>query len=233
MAALNKELEAFNYSVAHDLRAPLRRIGSHAEALREDGAGHLSDPCVRHIDAIQRAGRRMNGLIDALLSLSLLARQEIRRRPVNLTSLAHGIVTHLRIAEPGRNVDVVIADDLVVQADGALMRIVLENLLNNAWKFTALQETARVEFGATQETDGSTTYFVRDNGTGFDMAYANKLFNPFQRLHGEKEFPGHGIGLATVGRIIQRHGGRVWLEGVVDKGATCYFTLPVQPPSPA
>ncbi len=230
LEVVNKELEAFNYSVAHDLRAPLRRIDALAEALQEDSVDRLSEPCVRHIDNIHSAVQRMSTLIDALLALSQISRDELRREPVDLSKIARAVATELRQSDPARKVDFVIAEGVSAEADSGLMRVLMENLLNNAWKFTARREAACIEFGVAQEMDGSAAYFVRDNGAGFDMTYADKLFDPFQRLHSVKDFPGNGIGLATVKRIIQRHGGRVWVEGEVGKGATCHFSVTASEP---
>ena len=168
----------------------------------------------------------MNVLIDALLKLAQFSRVELKRHSVNLSDVVQQIATELKQSEPARQVEFIIPEGIMVNGDDSLLHIVLENLLSNAWKFTARRTTtAHIEFGVTPQTDGSITYFVRDDGAGFDMDYANKLFGAFQRLHSEKEFPGIGIGLATVQRIIHRHNGCVWADGVVGKGASFYFTL--------
>jgi len=224
LESANKELEAFAYSVSHDLRAPLRTIDGFSLALLEDYAGQIPDEGQNYLMRIRTAAQRMAQLIDDLLNLSRVSRAAIAPVTINLSSLAHAVVRDLQQTQPQRIVEIVITPDLIVRGDQRLMRIVLENLLSNAWKFTSKQEYARIEFGV-QDADHQGTYFVRDNGAGFDMIYANKLFGTFQRLHANTEFPGIGIGLAIVQRIIQRHAGRVWAEAVVDKGATFYFTL--------
>ena len=224
LESANKELEAFAYSVSHDLRAPLRTIDGFSLALLEDYAGQIPDEGQNYLMRIRTAAQRMAQLIDDLLNLSRVSRAAIEPVTINLSSLARSVVRDLQQAQPQRIVEIVVAPDLIVRVDQRLMRIVLENLLSNAWKFTSKQEYARIEFGAT-DADDQRTYYVRDNGAGFDMIYADKLFGTFQRLHANSEFPGIGIGLAIVQRIIQRHGGRVWAEAAIDKGATFYFTL--------
>jgi two-component system, NtrC family, sensor kinase len=220
----NKELEAFSYSVSHDLRAPLRAIDGFSKALIEDFADKLDAEGMQHLSRVRAAAQRMGELIDDMLQLSRVTRHEIRRRPVDLSSLASEIRAELKQREPERSVEVVIHPELVTDADTRLLRIVLENLLGNAWKFTRKAENPRIEFGV--QTGSEPVYFVRDNGAGFDMRYAEKLFRPFQRLHTEADFPGTGIGLATIHRVIDRHGGQVWAEGKVGEGATFFFTLP-------
>jgi two-component system NtrC family sensor kinase len=221
----NRELEAFSYSVSHDLRAPLRSIDGFSQSLLEDYAGALDEKGQDYLRRVRRAAQRMGELIDALLELSRVGRAELHRERVDLSTLARAAAAELGRSTPERRVRVLIPDSVSADADPRLLRIVLENLLGNAWKFTKGTPEAAIELGATQ---GSTlaTYFVRDNGAGFSMTYAGKLFTPFQRLHSEAEFPGTGIGLATVHRIVQRHGGRVWAEGAVGKGATFFWTLP-------
>jgi signal transduction histidine kinase len=220
----NRELEAFSYSVAHDLRAPLRAINGYARALVDDYGGLLDAQGHDFVDRIVAATERMGQLIDALLSLSRVTRAEFRREPVNLSRLADAVVKQLRASQPERTVDFVNEAEVVAQGDAPLLRALLENLIGNAWKFTGARPGARISFG-TESDDGTPAYYVRDNGAGFDMAYAQKLFAPFQRLHAEREFAGTGIGLATVQRIVHRHGGRVWAEGTVGEGATFHFTL--------
>jgi light-regulated signal transduction histidine kinase (bacteriophytochrome) len=224
LAATNRELEAFSYSVSHDLRAPLRSISGFSQALLEDYSDRLDDDAQDMLKRVNTAGQRMAQLIDDLLNLSRVTRKEMRRESVDLSALAQGVVAELQQSQPERAVEFVIADSVVGTGDARLLRVVLENLLGNAWKFTSKQDHARIEFGVKQEADGS-VYFLRDDGVGFDMAYADKLFGTFQRLHSLKEFEGTGVGLATVQRIIQRHGGRIWAVAAVGEGATFYFTL--------
>ena len=224
LAAVNKELEAFAYSVSHDLRAPLRSMDGFSQALLEDYVGQLDATGQDYLRRVRAASQRMGQLIDDLLKLSRLTRGELWRETVNLSALAQEIATELHRAQPERQVEFVITEGVVAHGDADLLRVVLENLLGNALKFTSKQTCAKIEFGYT-EGEGAPVYFVRDNGAGFDMAYADKLFGAFQRLHRVDEFEGSGIGLATVQRIIHRHGGRVWAEGAVDKGATFCFTL--------
>ena len=222
--AANKELEAFAYSVSHDLRTPLRSIDGFSQALLEDYADNLDELGRDYLQRVRGASQRMGQLIDDLLDLSRTARREFRRAPVDLSTLAHLVYEGLRRSDPDRQVEFAGAPGLSASGDIGLLRIVLDNLLGNAWKFTAKRPHAQIEFGATVAS-GVTTYFVRDNGAGFDMAYADKLFAPFQRLHGMTEFPGTGIGLATVSRIVHRHGGRIWAEGAVNQGVTVFFIL--------
>jgi PAS domain S-box-containing protein len=225
LETVNKELEAFNYSVSHDLRAPLRRVIGFTEALKEDDCNKQSADSLRLIQRIRDSVSRMNALIDALLELARFSRVELARHAVNMSATVQTIAAELQQNDPARQVEFTIGESILAFGDDQLLRIVLENLIGNAWKFTAKQANAQIEFGMTPQVDGSAAYFVRDNGAGFDMGYAHKLFGAFQRLHSEKEFPGIGIGLATVQRIIHRHSGRVWAEGVVDQGAAFYFTL--------
>ena len=225
LEAANEELEAFAYSVSHDLRAPLRAIDGFAQALLEDGADQLDEQGRGHLDRVRANAQRMGWLIDDLLKLSRVTRAELRPEEVSITAVAAAVVEELGRSEPDRRVDLAIADDLTTRADPRLLEVLLANLLGNAWKFTARRSVAQIEVGATEQ-DGETVYFVRDDGAGFDMAYSDKLFGAFQRLHSSTEFEGTGIGLATVKRIVHRHGGRVWAEGKVGGGATFYFTLP-------
>lgn len=225
LEATNHELETFSYSVSHDLRAPLRSIDGFSQALLEDYAERLDPEGVDYLQRIRGATKRMAELIDALLALSRVTRAELQRDAVDLSSTARAVAAELQEHAPERQVDWIIADGLVANGDARLLRVVLENLLGNAWKFTAKTHTPRIEFGRLSLANGSAAFFVRDNGAGFDMTYADKLFGAFQRLHRVGEFQGTGIGLATVQRIIHRHGGRVWAQGSVDEGATFYFTL--------
>ncbi len=224
LAASNKELEAFSYSVSHDLRAPLRGIDGFSLALLEDYAGRLDEEGKNHLQRIRAATQRMGLLIDDLLNLSRMTRAEIRKEVVNLSALAHSVAEVLQEAHPSRCIEFRIEDRLEARVDSNLIRVVLENLLGNACKFTSKRASACIEFGKAH-CNGSSAYFVRDNGAGFDPAHANRLFGAFQRLHGTSEFPGTGIGLATVQRIIHRHDGKIWAEGAVEKGAAFYFTL--------
>lgn len=224
LETVNKELESFSYSVSHDLRAPLRHLDGFSRILEEECAPKLDEPerdCLRRIRA---AAAKMDNLVDALLQLSRMTRTEIALQPVDVSAMVRAIVDELAKSRPDRNVAVSIEEGVVVMADPRLLRIVMDNLMGNAWKYTSKKEVARIEFGAA-EVDGKRACFVRDNGAGFDMAYAGKLFGAFQRLHGEAEFEGIGIGLATVQRIIHLHGGEVWAEGREGEGATFYFNL--------
>jgi signal transduction histidine kinase len=224
LEAANRELEAFSYSVSHDLRAPLRSIEGFSHALEEDCADSLNDEGKDSLHRIVGSTVKMGQLIDGLLNLARVARAELKGGSVDLSSLAREIVADLRESDAGRRVECVVAEGAVAQGDPALLRAVLQNLIGNAWKFTRKRDAARIEFGI-DGASGETTYFVQDNGAGFDMSFAGKLFGAFQRLHGQNEFPGVGIGLATVQRIVNRHGGRVWAIAAPDKGATVYFTL--------
>jgi light-regulated signal transduction histidine kinase (bacteriophytochrome) len=225
LEAVNKELESFSYSVSHDLRAPLRGIDGFSQALLEDYSEKLDESGRDFLQRIRASTQRMGQLIDDMLNLSRVTRSEMRREGVDLSALADRIVKDLQEKQPERQVEFLIAPGLMTDGDAQLLKVALENLLGNAWKFTGKHSPARIEFGATK-VQGKLAYFVRDDGTGFDMTYAGKLFIPFQRLHPLTDFPGTGIGLATVRRIIQKHGGGVWAEGKVGKGATFYFTLP-------
>lgn len=224
MQASVRELESFSYSVSHDLRAPLRGINGFSRLLLDDYGNRLDEQGRAYLERICAATLRMSELIDGMIDLARLTRDPIRPADVDLTRLAESVVQELRNAEPQRNVDFVAAPGLIAHGDERLLRVVLHNLLSNAWKFTARASAPRVELGRVESNAGP-AYYVRDNGAGFDMRYVAKLFGAFQRLHGVKDFEGTGIGLATVQRIVQRHGGRVWAEGAVGAGATFYFTL--------
>jgi PAS domain S-box-containing protein len=221
----NKELESFSYSVSHDLRAPLRAIDGFSRILLEDYGDKVDDAGKDSLARIRAASQRMGHLIDDLLQLSRHTRSEIRRGPVDLSALARAVVEELQKTNPERQVEFVIEPDLIANADAGLMRVVLENLLGNAWKFTGKKNSAKIELGRTTHA-GVPAFFVRDNGAGFNMSFADKLFGAFQRLHSATEFPGTGIGLATVQHIIHRHGGKVEADGAVGQGATFYFSLP-------
>jgi signal transduction histidine kinase len=227
LEAVNAELEAFAYSVSHDLRAPLRTIDGFSKILEEDYSLQIDEEGRDSLRRVRAAAQKMGHLIDDILKLSRLSRSEMTYEQVNLGQLADSIIAELKSADPAREVTVSIGAGLVALGDRMLIRILLENLLANAWKFTSKHPRALIEVGVTKK-DGELAYFVRDDGAGFDMAHVGVLFAPFQRLHGTSEFPGTGIGLATVRRIVQRHGGRAWAEAEVEKGATFYFTLGAQ-----
>jgi signal transduction histidine kinase len=222
LASTNRELEAFSYSVSHDLRAPLRSIDGFSHLLLDEYGERLDDEGRDYLRRVRDAAQRMSRLIDDLLGLARVARVGLHRERTDVSALAHAVVAGLRGAQPDRQVNVTIQPAMVADADPGLLRVVLENLIGNAWKFTATVPApgARIEVGKTEEA-----YFVRDNGAGFDMAHADRLFGTFERLHPASEFEGTGIGLATVQRIILRHGGRVWAEAAVGQGATFHFTL--------
>jgi len=221
---VNASLETFTYSVSHDLRAPLRALTGFSQALVEEYGDRLGETGRGYADRIQAASERMALLIDDLLRLAQVSRAPVNLEPVDLSAQVAAIAAELRRREPGRRVRFVIEDRVRVRADRGLIRTVLQNLVENAWKFTSRRDDATIEFGTAPAGDGVCCY-VRDNGAGFDPAYAGKLFQPFQRLHSVRDFPGTGIGLASVAQIIDRHGGRTWAEGAVDGGATFYFTL--------
>jgi signal transduction histidine kinase len=223
---LNKELEAFSYSVAHDLRSPLITIDGFTQVLLESSADKLDEPNRQHLERISTAVRRMHRLINDLLDLSKVVRAPMQVSSTDLTQLARESVQRLRESAPNRTAEFVIAAGLTGSGDPGLLRTALENLLSNAWKFTSRKELAHIEFGSSLDRTGRTVYYVRDNGAGFDPRYAGKLFSPFQRLHAATQFPGNGIGLAIVQRIIHRHGGEIWAESAPDCGAAFYFTLP-------
>jgi PAS domain S-box-containing protein len=217
----NRELEAFSFSVAHDLRAPLRAMAGFSRILLEDHRGELAADALGYLTKIGANVRRMSDLIDALLGLSRLSRGELQRQRIDLTRLAHSVLAQLTAAEPHRVVDATVEDGLAATADARLVRTMLENLIGNAWKFTSKLPSAEIAVGS---IDGR-TFYVRDNGAGFDLVQAGKLFSPFERLHTADAFPGTGIGLATVQRIVHRHGGKIWVQAKIDDGATFFFTL--------
>jgi light-regulated signal transduction histidine kinase (bacteriophytochrome) len=221
----NKNLEAFTYSVSHDLRSPLRALSGFSEALVEEYGDRLDETGRGYAGRIQAASARMAALIDDLLILSRVSRADMNVRPVDLSAEVADVVEELRLREPDRRVRVTTEAGVWVRADRTFIRSVVQNLVENAWKFSARRDDACIEFGTTASDEDGVCCYVRDNGAGFDPAYASKLFQPFQRLHSAAEFPGTGIGLASVQRIIERHGGRVWADGAVDVGATFYFTV--------
>jgi light-regulated signal transduction histidine kinase (bacteriophytochrome) len=224
LEAANRELEAFAYAVSHDLRAPLRSMSGFSQILQETAPAGLDEKSRHYLQRIQDASLRMSGLIEDLLNLSRIGRSDLTARPISLSQIAGEAAASMRERYPAREVHLEIAPGMDVNADPRLLRIALENLLSNAWKYTARTSQAQVIVG-TQAGEHGPVYFVRDNGIGFDMKYADKLFVPFQRLHPETEFPGSGIGLVTIQRIIARHGGRIWADAKPDEGATFYFTL--------
>ena len=228
LEATNRELEAFSYSVSHDLRAPLRSIDGFSQILLEDYSGELDEEGKDYLSRVRAASQRMGRLIDDLLGLSRVTRGAMSRERVNLSSLAQAVAGELREARPDRGVEFTVQKGLEVWGDPRLLRVALVNLMGNAWKFTEKEPEARIEFGQDEELSRKgrvPVYYVSDNGAGFEMAYADKLFGAFQRLHGAEEFEGTGIGLATVQRVVHRHGGRIWAEGEVGRGATFFFTL--------
>jgi two-component system, sensor histidine kinase and response regulator len=224
LTAINRELEAFSYSVSHDLHAPLLAFDGLSHTLLEDYAGGLDDRAKDYLQRMRRASQRMVSVFDGLQSLFRVTSGEIHRERVDMSAMAAEIADEIRASDPDRNVTVNIASDLAVSGDARLVRILLGNLINNAWKFTSPKPDATIQIGC-ERVDAEDRQFVRDNGVGFDMLYSHKLFGAFQRLHSQSEFPGMGIGLATVRRIVNRHGGRCWAEGAVGEGATFYFVL--------
>jgi light-regulated signal transduction histidine kinase (bacteriophytochrome) len=228
LEAANRELEAFSYSVSHDLRAPLRSVDGFSQALLDDYAAQLPGEARHYLETIRAAAQRMGHLIAALLSLSRLGRQALVRRPLDTGLLVREVLEELRPLAAGREVDLHIGELPPSQADPTLLRQVWLNLLGNAFKYTAGRDVARIEIGSVRRA-GEVVYFVRDNGAGFDMRYADRLFGVFQRLHGQAQFEGTGVGLAIVQRIVHRHGGRVWAEAAEDRGAVFWFTLGPSP----
>jgi len=224
LEAANRELEMFSYSISHDLRAPLRHIDGFSQALVDEFASKLNTTGREYLERIRRSSRRMMDMIDALLELSRYARVTLKKEVVDLSAMAKEVAAALSQSQPEREVRVEVAEGLSVRGDASLLKVVLEHLLSNAWKFTESRKDALIEFGAVQ-WEGRLAFVVRDNGVGFDMNYADKLFAPFQRLHSQEEFPGRGIGLAIVKRIVSRHGGKVQAEGELGKGATFTFTV--------
>jgi light-regulated signal transduction histidine kinase (bacteriophytochrome) len=224
LESINRDLEAFNYSVAHDLCAPLRRICGFAQKLQEQYSGKLDQDALDYLERIFKSSQHMNGLIEALLQLSQLSYLNLKREIVDLSEIASDTAVDLRQSMPERRVEFAIQPGIRTYGDHSLLDIALKNLLRNAWKFTRMRDVAYIEFGS-RDFANEKACFVRDNGIGFDMADADKMFHAFQRLHNSADFPGNGIGLTTVQRIITRHGGRIWAEGEIDKGATFYFTL--------
>jgi light-regulated signal transduction histidine kinase (bacteriophytochrome) len=225
LQAANRELESFAYAVSHDLRAPLRSLSGFSQILQETAADQLDEKSLHYLRRIQDASQRMSGLIEALLGLSRISTAELTLKPVNLTQVCTEAAAALKAKFPGHHVQLDIAPNLLVEGDARLLRIAMDCLLGNAWKFTIHAQPAKVTVGVRTGVTGGPIYFVRDNGVGFDMAYANKLFVPFQRLHPDAEFQGSGIGLVTAQRIIARHNGRIWAEAQANEGATFYFTI--------
>jgi signal transduction histidine kinase len=224
-AAARRELEALTHSVSHDLRAPLRGIQGFTHLVLEECSDTLPENARHYLQRVSLATRRLSGLIDDLLELSRIGRADLQRRSVDLTELARATWRETESKDPARQVPLTVAEGMTVEADVRLLRIALEQLLGNAWKFTGRTSGARVEVGR-RDVGGEPAFFVQDNGAGFNQAHASRLFAPFQRLHAEADFPGTGIGLAIVQRVIRRHGGSVWAEGTPGSGATVYFTMP-------
>jgi light-regulated signal transduction histidine kinase (bacteriophytochrome) len=224
LSTVNKELEEFSYTVSHDLRAPLRSIDGFSLALLEDFTASLPDDGKAYLHRIRGAAQRMGQLIDEVLDLARVSRCELIKKRVDLSQQAKEVFAELQINHPSRKAEVSVSEGLHARADKNLVRVVLENLLDNAWKFTSHEEYTRISIGQVPNASQK-TFYVKDNGVGLDMRYSKKLFIPFQRLHSSKDFPGTGVGLATVNRIIQRHGGRIWVESAPEEGATFYFTL--------
>jgi PAS domain S-box-containing protein len=224
LEAVNKELESFSYSVSHDLRAPLRALNGFTEAVLSDYGDKMDETGRDYLNRIRKASQTMSELIDDILKLSRITRTEMHKEKVNLSKLAQSIVEELKANQPERQSQIFFVPEIWVDGDKQLLQICLDNLLRNAWKFTGKCQVAKIELGIT-EKNGKKVYYIHDNGVGFDMKYVEKLFEPFQRLHSNNEFPGVGVGLATVQRVINRHGGRIWAESEIGKGATFYFTL--------
>jgi light-regulated signal transduction histidine kinase (bacteriophytochrome) len=224
----NRELESFSYSVSHDLRSPLRSIDGFSQIVLDEFGAVLGDEGRRYLERVREAARHMAKLTEGLLSLARVTRSTMQRADVNLTAAAHRIADWLRAAAPERDAEFIIDEGVHGNGDPTLLAVILENLMGNAWKFTSKRAGARIRFGR-DEIDDKPVYFVRDNGAGFDMAVAQKLFTPFQRLHSRGEFEGTGIGLATVQRVVQRHDGKLWAESEIEHGATFYFTLGARP----
>ncbi|KAB8317141.1 response regulator [Tolypothrix campylonemoides VB511288] len=225
LEAANQELEAFSYTISHDLRSPLRSIIGFSELLQMKYNNQLDEQAKQYLNRVSTSAKGINTQIDAMLSLHKLTQVELKRETVDLSGIAQEILSHLKAVEANRQVETHVAQGLTVNGDPVLLRVMLENLLSNAWKYSAKVEQPRIEFGVTKESDGSSVFYVRDNGAGFDMKRADKLFRPFQRLHSDNEFPGTGVGLASVQRIIHKHKGRIWVEAAVGQGATFYFTI--------
>jgi light-regulated signal transduction histidine kinase (bacteriophytochrome) len=224
LTAANRELEAFTYSVSHDLRAPLRAIDGFSQAILEDYSDRLDSTGRGHLERVRHAAQRMSHLIDDMLNLARVTRSPIHQEILDLSAIARSIAEELSQAEPARKVEFRIEDGLNATGDANLLRAAMENLIRNSWKYTSNHATAKIEFGKIR-MNGKSPFFVSDDGAGFDPRYADRLFGAFQRLHTQAEFPGTGIGLATVQRIIRRHGGEIWAEGNIEKGATFYFTI--------
>lgn len=224
LSTVNRELEEFSYTVSHDLRAPLRSVDGFSLALMEDFSANLPDEAKAYLHRIRSAAQRMGRLIDEVLELARVSRCDLSKKTVDLTRMVNEIIADLQTNNPERKTQITISESLLARADESLARVVLENLLENAWKFTSREDMARITVGELPKAKQK-TFYVSDNGVGLDMRYTKKLFSPFQRLHSHQDFPGTGVGLATVYRIIQRHNGRIWVESRPDEGATFYFTL--------
>jgi signal transduction histidine kinase len=228
LTAMNKELESFSYAVSHDLRSPLRSIHGFSEALQQSARARLTPEETGWLDKISAAAARMDRLTEDLLRLSRISRSKLKREHVNLALLAREVVHELRETDPSRNVVFAISDQLDAHADPVLMGVAITNLLENAWKYTGKQEEGLISFSR-EQIDHQTVFCVRDNGAGFEMEYASKLFTPFQRLHSARDFAGSGVGLACVARVVHKHGGRIWANAAVGQGASFFFTIPDEP----
>jgi PAS domain S-box-containing protein len=231
LSAANRELEAFSFSVSHDLRAPLRAVSGFTALLKADYGDRLDETARQFMERIHNGCERMDGLIDDMLSLAQISRADLMAGETDLSAVAEKVIAELRDDEPQRQVETVVQPGLAVYADARLLRVALDNLIGNAWKFSGRRERARIEVGLSSDAGLLSTYFVRDNGAGFDPKYSERLFTPFQRLHSEGEFPGTGIGLATARRVFERHGGNIWAESQPGQGATFFFSLPKAPRS--
>ncbi|WP_455204783.1 sensor histidine kinase, partial [Kaarinaea lacus] len=225
LQASNRELESYSYSIAHDLRAPLRSIIGFSQIVIEDVGDRLGESEGQYLHKIVNAGKHMSQLIDDILELGRLSRVDVEMQEVNISQIANDVVEELMSTDVARQVDVTISSEMKAKADPQLIRVSLQNLIGNAWKYSAKTPHPKIEIGV-YGVNRIRTFYIKDNGAGFDMRYKDKLFKPFQRLHGEKDFEGTGIGLATVERIIERHGGKIWAVADINKGATFYFTLP-------
>lgn len=226
LRAVNKELETFSYSVSHDLRAPLRSIDGFSMALLEDYADKIDEEGQDYLNRVRKSAQTMSDLIDDLLELSQLTRSEFKREVVDLSSISSAVLHELAVQEPEREVDTRIEEGIMASGDKRLLKVMMDNLISNSWKYTGKKKKPEIEFGQTKK-NGENVYYIRDNGAGFDMQYADKLFGAFQRLHSSQDFPGTGVGLAIVQRIVHRHGGLTWAEAEPDRGATFYFSLGV------
>jgi signal transduction histidine kinase len=225
LQAINEDLESFSQVVAHELRMPLRSIIGFSDILLKKYSSDLNTECIDYLSRIRNSGDKLGQLIDGILDLSLVTRDEMKLEKVNLSEIVKNVASDLKVLDSNRNVQFKIVENIIVSADPRLIRSVIVNLMSNAWKFSSKKIESKIEFGISLADNNKISYFIKDNGAGFNKKYSNKLFNIFQRLHAIKDFEGNGIGLATVKRIIHKHGGTIWAEGRLDEGATFYFTL--------